>query len=158
MDPGEMEAALASLAIEHGRFTFVDLGSGKGRALLMAALLPFRRIIGVEFAPALHRQSLENVRRFVHEEQRCRDIEPLCMDAATFEFPEEPLVIFMYNPFGPEVMREVVGRVLDSLRRAPRELYVLYANPFHADLWTEAGFVESARGDAFVLLMPPPRP
>src|SRR5690242_5062036 len=37
-----------------GDFTFIDLGSGKGRTLLMASDYPFRAIIGVELLPALH--------------------------------------------------------------------------------------------------------
>src|SRR5689334_23652607 len=35
-------------------FTFVDIGSGKGRVLLMAAEYPFPHIIGVELLPELH--------------------------------------------------------------------------------------------------------
>ena len=32
------------------RFTFVDIGSGKGKVLLSAVVLPFKRIVGVEFS------------------------------------------------------------------------------------------------------------
>jgi SAM-dependent methyltransferase len=155
IDPEEMQAALASLEIDHRRFSFVDLGSGKGRAILIASLLPFRRIVGVEFAPELHAQSVTNAASFAHPGQRCTNIELQCMDAATFEFPAQPLVLFMYNPFGPEVMMEVVTRVLDSLAREPREFYVLYANPFHIGVWIRAGFVEKVRGDTFSLLVAP---
>ncbi|MBZ5489392.1 MAG: class I SAM-dependent methyltransferase [Acidobacteriia bacterium] len=45
-------------------FTFIDLGSGKGRALLMAAQYGFKRIIGVEFMPELHRVAQENIRKY----------------------------------------------------------------------------------------------
>jgi hypothetical protein len=154
MDPSEMEAALSSLTIDHTRFTFVDLGSGKARALLLASLLPFRRIVGVEFAEVLHQQALANVSRFRHPEQRCRDIELKCMDAALYELPAEPLVIFMYHPFGPEVMSRVVAHTRASLEKHPRELYVLYANPFNAELWTQAGFDTVTRGPTFMLLAP----
>lgn len=155
MDPGEMQAALASLAIDHARFTFVDFGSGKGRAMLMASLLPFRRIVGIEFAPELHRQAKDNIRRFQHPGQRCHNLESVCMDAASYELPDEPLVVFLYNPFGAEVMREVAHNVVESLRKRPRELYVLYANPFQADAWLQAGFVEKVRGSTFALFVHP---
>jgi SAM-dependent methyltransferase len=158
MDPREMEAALGALdaaQLDPARFTFVDLGAGKGRALLIASLRPFRRIIGVEFAPELARVAALNVQRFHAPAQRCRELDVVCMDAAAFELPEGPLVVFMYNPFGPAVMREVAAHVLDTLRRAPRELYVLYANPFHAEPWTECGFSELVRGPTFVLLGAP---
>ena len=36
-------------AIEPSDFTFVDVGSGKGRALILAAVAGFRTVIGVEF-------------------------------------------------------------------------------------------------------------
>ena len=36
-------------------FTFIDLGSGKGRTLLMASDYPFRRIIGLELLEELRR-------------------------------------------------------------------------------------------------------
>lgn len=152
MDPDEMQAALAALTIAHEAFTFVDLGSGKARAVLLASLLPFRRIVGVEFAEALHAQGLENVRRFRHEGQRCRDIELHCMDAADYVLPDEPLVLFMYHPFGAEVMDKVIERARASLVSNPRALYVLYANPFLVDAWLRAGFRLAVRGPAFVLL------
>src|ERR1700727_1709448 len=45
----EMIAALGAQACFDFRdFTFVDLGSGKGRTLFMASVSPFRRIVGVE--------------------------------------------------------------------------------------------------------------
>jgi predicted RNA methylase len=155
MDPAEMQAALDALELDHARFTFVDLGAGKGRALLIASLLPFKRIVGVEFAPELAEVAARNVQRFRAAGQRCRQLEVVCHDAASYELPSGPLVIFMYNPFGPEVMREVVAHVLAALRREPRELYVLYANPFHAEPWTTAGFRELSRGPTFVLFGAP---
>jgi hypothetical protein len=56
-----------SPSVAHGTlqdFTFIDLGSGKGRALLMASAYPFKRIIGVEFMPELHRVAQENIRKY----------------------------------------------------------------------------------------------
>jgi SAM-dependent methyltransferase len=62
-DPDESSSARASLQIEHDEFTFIDLGSGKGRALLLALRYPFRRIVGVEFALELHRIAQTNLVR-----------------------------------------------------------------------------------------------
>jgi predicted RNA methylase len=39
--------------MKHGETTFVDIGSGKGRALIIAAEYAFKRIIGVEYSPSL---------------------------------------------------------------------------------------------------------
>ena len=35
------------------RYTFVDVGAGKGRAMLVASELPFRQVIGIELNPAM---------------------------------------------------------------------------------------------------------
>ncbi len=83
-------------------FTFLDLGSGKGRTLLMAADYPFRRIVGVELLPALHQIAQENLRQYKSESQKCFGLEAVCADATDFPFPDGPLVIYLFNPF-PEV-------------------------------------------------------
>jgi methylase of polypeptide subunit release factors len=60
-DPDELANAVASLDVEHKDFTFIDLGSGKGRALVLALSYPFRRVVGVEFALELHRVAEANL-------------------------------------------------------------------------------------------------
>src|SRR6202035_5240901 len=80
-------------------FTFIDLGSGKGRTLLMASDYPFRRIVGVELLPALSRAAHENLGKYQNTSQRCFAIELICEDAAEFAFPVESIVLFLFNPF-----------------------------------------------------------
>ena len=112
-----------------GDFTFIDLGSGKGRTLLMASDHPFRRIVGVELIPALHQIAQENVRLYKSESQKCFALEAICADATTFFFPEEPLVVFLFNPFGETGMRRMIANLEQSLSARPRPVYVLYHNP-----------------------------
>ena len=50
-DPALFQEMMASLPIEFDQFTFVDLGSGKGRTLLMASEYPFRKIAGGPLKP-----------------------------------------------------------------------------------------------------------
>ena len=45
--PERLAGILSSLPLNHEDFVFVDFGSGKGRALLVASQFPFRRIAGV---------------------------------------------------------------------------------------------------------------
>src|SRR6266496_57342 len=52
-------------------FTFLDLGSGKGRTLLMASDYPFRRVVGVELLPALHGIAVRNLAQYKSESQKC---------------------------------------------------------------------------------------
>src|SRR5579864_7137056 len=58
-------------------FTFIDLGSGKGRVLLMASDYPFKRIIGVEFMLELHRVAQKNIAGYSSDRQQCRQIETI---------------------------------------------------------------------------------
>jgi hypothetical protein len=110
-------------------FAFIDLGSGKGRTLLMASDYPFRRIIGVELLPSLHQIAQENLRQYKSESQRCFALESICGDATDFPLPGEPLVVFLFNPFGESGMRRVVMNLEESVRTRPRVVYVLYHNP-----------------------------
>jgi hypothetical protein len=67
---------LRALPIEDcSLYTFVDMGSGKGRMLLLAAEYPFRQIQGVEFAVELHDQATANIHRYTSARRRCARIE-----------------------------------------------------------------------------------
>jgi SAM-dependent methyltransferase len=128
-DPVLFREMMASLPIDFSEFTFVDLGSGKGRTLLMAAEYPFHRILGVEILLELHRAAEENIRAYKSATQRCFALEALFGDATDFTFPVEPLVLFLFNPLPePGLMRVMAG--LDrSLGKCPRAVYLLYHNP-----------------------------
>lgn len=136
------QTALQSLAIAHERFAFVDLGSGKGRALLLASHHPFRSVVGVEFAPELHAIAEQNIRNYRHPDRRCWDVRVHCADAAAYELPPGPLVLFLYNSFGPEVLRPVLQNLRSSSIAAPRPIYLIYCNPEHAAVVDEATWLE----------------
>ncbi len=110
-------------------YTFVDLGSGMGRVLLLAAEHPFRKIQGVEFALELHQQAQENISRFHHPQQRCREIESIHADVVDFSFPSGNLVVFLFNPFGVELTRQVFAHLGTSLAKEPRHVVVAMVNP-----------------------------
>jgi hypothetical protein len=126
----EMLDALAeNTRLDVRDFTFIDLGSGKGRTLLMASDYPFRRIVGVELLPALHRIAQENVSRYRSAAQTCFSVEAVCADARQFVFPAEPLVVYLFNPLPEAGLKRVVANLDESLRAQPRATYVLYYNP-----------------------------
>jgi SAM-dependent methyltransferase len=110
-------------------YTFIDIGSGKGRMLLLAAELPFRRIIGVEFASDLDALARRNVKTYRNPKQACFQIEPVHIDATQFEFPPEPLLIYLFHPFNQKVMEPVIQNLNRSLAEHPRDVIMLYRNP-----------------------------
>ena len=91
--PDFVRAVLRRLPFDCREHSFIDLGSGKGRTLLLASELPFRRIIGVEFSPQLHAIAEKNVANCIGLDRQCEIVECHCMDAVEFDFPEESLVI-----------------------------------------------------------------
>jgi SAM-dependent methyltransferase len=127
-------------------FTFIDLGSGKGRTLLMASDYPFRRILGVELLPALHEIAVENLRLYKNESQKCCCLKAVCGDASTFALPEEPLVIFLFNPFPEPGLRRAMESLEHSLRNHPRKVYVLYHNPLLEHVVLDCGFLDRIGG------------
>jgi hypothetical protein len=127
-------------------FTFIDLGSGKGRTLLMASDYPFHRIVGVELLPSLHQIAQQNLRQYNSETQKGFDLESICADATAFHFPEEPLVIFLFNPFPESGMRQAILNLEQSLRRHPRAIYVIYHNPLLEHVLSESAMLRKISG------------
>lgn len=123
-------------------FTFVDLGSGKGRTLLMASDYPFARIIGVELLAELNRIATNNIAAYFSPQQRCFNIQSLSLDARGFRFPPEPMLLYLFNPFPETVLREVLDNLRASLGSAPRDLYLLYHNLVHERAMHEQPWLE----------------
>jgi SAM-dependent methyltransferase len=126
--PSLFRRLIATLEIDHSRFTFLDLGSGKGRALMLASELPFREVIGVELSPELHEVACKNLLQFRSSSQRCASLRSIRGDAAQFPLPAGPLVLYMWNPFCEPVFLQVLANLENSLRQDPRDVYVLYAD------------------------------
>jgi len=125
--------------IDFREFTFIDLGSGKGRTLLMASDYPFRRIVGVELLPSLDQIAQQNLAQYHSESQKCFAIESTCADATTFDLPTTPLVIYLFNPFPEPGLRRALTKLKNSLLTKPRPIYVLYHNPLMESLLNQAG-------------------
>ena len=117
---------LDHVGIEHGDFSFVDLGCGKGRVVLVASQYPFQRVIGVDISRALTEIAERNVTSFPARARRCRSIEVLNADATSFDFPETNLVLHLYHPFDVEVTAAVLSRLERTLADRPRRVVVTY--------------------------------
>jgi len=132
--------------LEFRDFVFVDLGSGKGRTLLMASEYPFRRVVGVELLPALHQAAQENLSKYRSESQKCFALESVCADATEFPFPAEPMVLFLFNPFQEAGLKRVIANLEESLRANPRSVYVLYHNPLLEHVLSESAALKKIGG------------
>ena len=127
-EPEPFREMIDQLAIDYHHFTFIDLGCGKGRTLLMASDYPFRRVVGVELLPSLHSIALDNANKYTSR-QASAPIEVVCADARNFPFPDGPLVVYLFHPFPEPVLEEVLGNLERSLQQYPRPAYLIYYNP-----------------------------
>ncbi len=124
-----MQALRDSAKLDFAEFVFVDLGSGKGRTLMMASDYPFQRILGVELLPALNQIAQENLARYKRDSQKCFAIESVCADATTFPLPGAPLVVYLFNPFPELPLRRALSNIAECLSRHRTPAFLLYHNP-----------------------------
>ena len=142
-EPALFQEMMASLPIEFDQFIFIDLGSGKGRTLLMASEYPFMKIIGVELLPELHQLAQENLASYKSESQKCFTLEAVCGDATDFPFPAEPVVLYLFNPLPEAGLRQVLRNIERGPRADSRTVYVVYHNPqldrvlIESEAWTK---------------------
>jgi hypothetical protein len=143
----EMIAALSGQpGFAFPEFTFIDLGSGKGRTLLMASDYPFHLIVGVELLPALNQIAQENLAQYQNQSQKCSSLESICADVTSFPFPTEPIVLFLFNPLPETGLRRVIANLEQSLREHPRAVYILYHNPLLEHALAEAAALKKIGG------------
>ncbi len=133
-----IRALITAAPIVAGETVFVDLGSGKGRVLLVAQAFPFKRIVGVEWSGELTAVARSNIAVAAAGGTPDGRFELLQMDAGVYDFPIAPLVLFLFNPFGEATMARVVANLERSLAVHPRPVFVIYANPMQAGLFAHS--------------------
>lgn len=149
--PSAFCAALRRMELPWEEFTFVDIGCGKGRAMLLALEHPFREVIGVELAPTLAAIAERNLQGFRAEWKSPQVAARVAIgDATRLALPCGPLLLFLYHPFARPVMLRFIAHIRAALKTEPREIYLLYANPELApDLLATPGFEQMWR-EAFL--------
>jgi len=130
----------------------IDFGSGKGKVMLLAAERGFRKIIGVEFSGQLVEICRKNLDIFKRRTKSKTEFEVFHMDAAEYEIPADANLLFFSNPFDEALIERVIGNILRSLEKAPREIVVVHLYPqgnmafvnhprFHLEYESKDGFV-----------------
>jgi SAM-dependent methyltransferase len=119
--------------------TFVDLGAGMGRAVLLASELGFKRLVGVELHPTLAGIARRNASLWRAAGRERSPMRIVQGDAVEFPLPAGPVLVFLFNPFGAAVLR----RLLNGWRKVSAEetqLDLIYVNNEHE------GVLENERG------------
>ncbi len=125
--------AMKNLNVRYEDFVFIDVGSGKGRTLLLASSFPFKKIVGVEFSERLNKTAQNNIQIYKNKHQKCFDILSLYADAAEYEFPAENLIIYFYNPFREKLMKKVLDNIHRAIALHSVKVMVAYLNPAHVE-------------------------
>jgi SAM-dependent methyltransferase len=118
-------------------YTFLDLGCGKGRALMLASEFNFREVVGVELNAAMVTIAQRNISLWTraHAEdptaQRIAQIRVLHGDALETPFPASPTVAFLFHPFEEPVVKPLLRRIESAFARRVGELDILYVNAEH---------------------------
>jgi len=115
---------------------FLDYGAGMGRAMAIAGLHPFARIIGIELTEELARKGKANL-EIAARRLECRNVELIVGNAQTYDPPASVTVFHFFNPFIGDVLRDVVARIKHGLARVPRPVTLMFANPVHFEALLE---------------------
>jgi SAM-dependent methyltransferase len=137
INPVIFDDAIRGLAVSARESTFLDLGAGKGRAVMLAVERGYRKAIGVEVSPRLSATAARNLRRLPRT--ATQEIELATVDAATYRVPDDVSVVFLFNPFSSETLAGVVQRIGESLRRRSRTCFVVYVYPPDSPARSPAG-------------------
>lgn len=122
---------------------FIDIGSGKGKALLMAATYDFHKVVGVELDEPLHRIAERNIataRR--NGVLKCADVSSVKMDARRFDDYPQNSFVFIFNPFDADIMDAYVRHLSAQVREKDLSVLLVYLNPRHADCFHDADVFE----------------
>ena len=130
---------LPSSAARLEAYTFVDVGAGKGRALLLAAELPFRKVIGVELNEPLACIAQKNITLWKRLARPRVKIRVVREDAAEFRWPRTPLLLYLNNPFDCPLVELLASRIAAAAASGPGLVDLLYVNPACADTLTCGG-------------------
>ena len=110
---------------------FVDIGCGKGQAVVVASELPFGRVLGVDIAEELCAVARQNVEQEkVRSHQRAREVEIVHADAVEWPIPDDLTIAFLYCPFLGEHFDRFIERLVESYDSNPRPLRILYSLPW----------------------------
>lgn len=130
------EKAMNTLPFNFGNKVFLDIGSGKGRAMILAAEAGFKKVIGVEYATELNdiaHVNIETVKnRFPNTLFELHE-----GDALQFDISEEVDIIYLFNPFDEATIEKLKDR-LQAVFNRDKKVYLVYVHPVHGSVFKDA--------------------
>lgn len=118
---------------------FIDLGCGKGRAVLLAAMGRLKKAIGVDIDEKLIAIAEENLRS--DSLKLNTPVEFINADIASYDM-DSGTIFFMYNPCGHSTTAKSVANIRASLFANPRKIRIVCLSPGYRYLLDEADWLE----------------
>jgi SAM-dependent methyltransferase len=124
-----MNHVLKNLDINYQDYTFVDLGCGKGRAVLMAMKFPFKEVIGVELSAQSSTIAKANTEIFNTKGlQQCKNVEIRCENALDFQIPQVNVIFYLYRPFIGPVLEQVLDNISEAGSKSLNRFFIAYSS------------------------------
>jgi SAM-dependent methyltransferase len=135
---GESLGPLAPQSL--GDYTFIDLGCGKGRVLMMATDYPFQKVTGVELSPKLAKVARRNLANWLNTPRACHNVTLQVGDVMQLRLPDTPVVLFLFNSFGAEVMSKLLEALAAAARQRSTPIDLIYLHPDQEAQLRHSGF------------------
>lgn len=156
-------------------YTFVDLGCGKGRVVMLASELPFAASLGVELNPTLAAIAEANLALWSKYPHACSNLEIIQSDVLNLAYPVGATLLYLFNPFDEQIVRGLAERIADLVPHRIAPIDILYTRPEHtspfqslpgaAVLWrgevpltredTASDVFDTTQQDCFLCRIPP---
>jgi SAM-dependent methyltransferase len=140
----ELDFVLKDLSIKHSD-SIIDIGCGKGGALITFSKYPFQSVDGLDISDKLISIAKSNLKKL-----RISTVKLFQSDAATFSDLDKYTYIYMFNPFPCTIMTDVMTKINESIKRHPRELTIIYMNPVCHDVICGSSFKLVRKFNQFV--------
>lgn len=118
------------------RTVFLDVGAGKGRALMLASRHPFLRVEGIELNARLAAIAEANLALW-RKDPNADPLAPILLregDATKLALPPEPTLAYLFHPFEARLLKHFLRHITASLRAQPRPFDLVYVNAEHDSL------------------------
>jgi SAM-dependent methyltransferase len=131
-------------------YTFVDIGCGKGRPMIVASEYPFSLALGYDISADLVRTANENAVVMARRFPARPPIRALHANVSDLRVPAGKVVVFLFNPFGPELMRSLLKTLETSLAKGEIEhLFIVYDNPVCGEVFDASSHLKRWFAEVF---------
>lgn len=125
----QFKLLLKSLKLPDG-LIFMDIGSGKGKVLILASMFNFERVIGIEISEKLCEIATMNINNFKSKMNQTTEIDIVCSSILDYKLSDRENVFYFYRSFDNYIMSKVIKMIIESYNKNSREIWLIMNN-FH---------------------------